>query len=351
MIHKQPRQTSKGQTPSRTYARPTEPITHSVGVTHLPPATQRCVSDYLVHLKQGRQRPTQSKWPTGVFGMDNNLHHFVPQFYLNRFVDPDGLLWVYDKDTDRIFSANPKNLAAERGFYTLPEGFPDPTVMEQQFSALEQEAALISEDWLARMTLGASIEIQDVNRKIMSLYITTQLLRTSEARTMLIQGLIDPETPPVEQSIQRNLHTALLWNDDVVSEISKWVRNGTWTFRINETSDSLYTSGDPFKVRSKTQHLHWAQTSLVGAYLLIPLTPRVLMYCFDSRGWNKLRPFDGRVIPVPLEPELVKDANVHQVGHSRRFVFASGNDFRLAREFASREPRIVGQWRQRFNPK
>ena len=35
--------------------------------------------------------------------MGNNLHHYVPQFYLNRFVDPDGLLWVYDKDTNRIF--------------------------------------------------------------------------------------------------------------------------------------------------------------------------------------------------------------------------------------------------------
>ena len=152
--------------------------------------------------------------------MDNTLHHFVPQFYLNRFVDPYGLLWVYDKDTDRIFSANPRNLAAERGFYALPEDFPDPTLMEQQFSALEQEAALISEDWVARMALGASIEIPDVNRETMSLFISTQLLRTSEARTMLVQGLMDPEADPVEQ---RNLHTALLWNDDVVSEISEWV--------------------------------------------------------------------------------------------------------------------------------
>ena len=90
---------------------------------------------------------------------DNSIHHYVPQFYLNRFVDPDGLLWVYDKDTDRIFSSNPRNLAAERGFYTLPEHFPDPTLMEKQFIAMEKEAALISGDWLDHMALGSSIEI------------------------------------------------------------------------------------------------------------------------------------------------------------------------------------------------
>ena len=222
--------------------------------------------------------------------------------------------------------------------------------MEQQFSTLEHEATLISEDWLDRMALGASIEIPEVNRKVMSLYVTTQLLRTSEARTLLIQGLVDPETMPTDQRIQRNLHTELLWNDDRISEISDWVQNGIWTFRINETKEALYTSDDPFKVRSEIQHLHWAQTSLMGAYLLIPLTPKVLMYCFDSRGWDELRPFDCHVMPIPLEPELVEDANVHQVAHSRRFVFASRKDFRIAKEFVSKQFGVVGQSRQRLRP-
>ena len=223
--------------------------------------------------------------------------------------------------------------------------------MEKQFIAMEKEAALISGDWLDHMALGSSIEIPDVNREIMSLYITTQLLRTSEARTLLFQGLGDPESMPTNQQTQRNLHTELLWNDGIVAEISDWVQSSIWTFRINETTESLYTSDDPFKVRSTTQHLHWAQTSVVGAYLLIPLTPNVLMYCFDSRGWEALRPLDCRVVPIPLEPELIEDANIHQVGHSRRFVFSSQNDFRLAREFVPEQPGVVGQSRQRLGPK
>ena len=282
----------------------------------------------------------------------NPLHHYVPQFYLKRFVDDNGQVWVYDKDTDRVFSSTPRNVAAEHGFYSLPVPFPDPSLLERQFSELEDEAALITEDWLNHLEPGCSIEIPDVNREIMSLYITTQLLRTSESRTLMLQSIADSEISEImssEGEIQRALHIELLWNDKIVKEISDWIHNCNWIFRVNMMPESLYTSDDPFKVRSKTEHLHWRQTTIDGAYLLMPLTSRVLMYCFDSQYWNALKVLDRRVIPIPLEPELVKDANTHQVGHARRFVFSDQDDFSLAREFCSQYPGAVGQDRKRFD--
>ena len=280
--------------------------------------------------------------------MDNTLHHYVPQFYLKRFVGADGLLWVYDKDTDRVFTANPKNLAAERGFYALPDTFPNSSLMEQQFSALEQEAALITEDWLDHIKLDHCIDIPAVNREIISLFITTQLLRTSEARTILIQSIERHEPTHLEKEMERVLHIGLLWDDQTVKKMSDWIHSCTWTFRINVSSEPLYTSDDPFKLRSKTQHLHWGQTSVEGAYLLIPLTPKILMYCFDLQDWNKLKQFDRYVIPKPLESQLIEDANVHQVGHARRFVFSDQDAFQLAREFCTKNPGAVGQNRQRL---
>ncbi len=281
--------------------------------------------------------------------MSNDLHHYVPQFYLKRFVGTDGLLWVYDKDNDRIFSASPRNLAAEHGFYELPDFFPDSELMEQQFSDLEQEASLITEDWLGRLEPGSSIEIPDENRGIMSLFITLQLLRTSEAKTLLVEGLAKPYALPTENEAQRDIHINLLWNDAIVEGISDWVHSCTWTFRVNELPESLYTSDDPFKARTRTQHLHWAQIPEIGAYLLMPLTPRVLMYCFDPQGWSQLKSVDCQVISVPLEPELVRDANIHQVGHARRFVFSDKDDSLLAREFCAKFPGAVGENRKRFN--
>ena len=281
--------------------------------------------------------------------MSNTLHHFVPQFYLKRFVGPDGLLWVYDKDTDHVFQASPRNLAAEHGFYSLPDAFPDSALMEQQLSDVEQGAALITEDWLGRLEPGGYLEIPDVNRETMSLYIATQLLRTSEARTMLVQHITSLEGRSIEEETQRALHIELLWDDEIVNEISDWVHNCTWVFRVSMSSASLYTSDDPIKVQSKTKHLYWAQTSLIGAYLLLPLTPKVLMYCFDSRGWSQLKKVDCQVISKPLEPKLIEDANIHQVGHAQRFVFADRDDFILAREFCAKYPGAVGQNRPRFS--
>ena len=275
--------------------------------------------------------------------MEYSLHHFVPQFYLKRFTDSDGLLWVYDKDGDRIFSANPRNLASERGFYSLPKFFPDPSLLERQFGDLEEQTALITQDWLAQLESGHSVEIPTANREIMSLYLTTQLLRTSEARTLLLQGIA-----PSEEEKQQELHTALLWNSGVVKEISDWVYSCIWTFRFNSMPQSLYTSDDPVKVRSSTQHLHWAQTSVTGVYLLIPMTPRILMYCFEPQHWKVLRQFDRKVVPKPLELELVNDANIQQVGHARRFVFSDRDDFASAQEFCHKNPGAVGENRRRF---
>lgn len=99
--------------------------------------------------------------------MDNDLHHFVPQFYLRRFVGSDGLLWVYDKDNDRTFGTNPKNIAAEHRFYQLPDHFPDSSIMEGQLSEIENEASLITGDWLSRIEPGGFVEIPKINRDIM----------------------------------------------------------------------------------------------------------------------------------------------------------------------------------------
>ncbi len=280
--------------------------------------------------------------------MKDRLHHFVPQFYLKRFVGPDGLLWVYDKDSNRVFQVNPRNVAAERGFYQLPDISPDSSLMEHQLSELEQQAQLITEDWITRFKPGEFIQIPEVNREIMSLYISLQLLRTSEARIMLLQGLAGSQSISSEERSIRDLHLAILWDDEFVNQLASWVNGCAWVFRLNPMPESLYTSDDPIKVRSKTRHMYWAQASMPGTYLLIPLSPRCLMYCFDLEKWGALKPLDGQVIPKPLEPELVRDANLHQVGHAQRFVFSDQNNFEVAREFCLQNPGSVGRHRQRF---
>ena len=280
--------------------------------------------------------------------MENDLHHYVPQFYLERFVGSRGKLWVYDKDNDRVFETIPRNVAGEHGFYKLPVVFQDRSLMERQFSAMEGEAASITKDWLIHIEQGNAIEIPKVNRAIISLFIATLLIRTAEAKHILMESLSSKLQVPIDDDVKRELHIDLLWNDEVVTKVSDWVHDCTWTFRNNSLPESLYTSDDPVKVRTRSKHLHWAQTTMVGAYLLIPLTPRIMMYCFDSQGWHQLKPLDCVLVPDPMEEELVKDANIHQVGHARRFVFAAEQDFETAKLFCAENPGAIGEERERF---
>ena len=45
------------------------------------------------------------------------LHHYVPQFYLRRFADTSGQLWLWDRHRDRVFHTSPNSIAAENNFY------------------------------------------------------------------------------------------------------------------------------------------------------------------------------------------------------------------------------------------
>jgi len=46
-------------------------------------------------------------------------HHYVPVFYQKNFVNPKGLLWVYDRRLKTCKELNPKSVCFENEFYTL----------------------------------------------------------------------------------------------------------------------------------------------------------------------------------------------------------------------------------------
>src|SRR6266702_772007 len=98
------------------------------------------------------------------------LHHYVPRFHLARFADEKGKIWTFDKQAGKIFAANPNALAAETGFYKLPElatKGADPLLLEKQFAAIEAEACDIITCWLRQLNASTQVEIPDVNRQIM----------------------------------------------------------------------------------------------------------------------------------------------------------------------------------------
>lgn len=283
-------------------------------------------------------------------------HHYVPKFYLERFTDSAGFLWVFDKQTDRVFQSRPVNLAAQGWFYEASElqgTETDPIFLESQFAGLETEAANITACWLQQVEIGDSITIPEVNRDIMSLYIVTQLFRTAEQRAILEQfvravDFYGVEQAPSEDNL-KNLHVRLLC-DDLIHQAVAALKCFIWVFAKNRSGVSFYTSDHPVMLKSPNNK-NWIVTPRMfdkGVQVILPLSPSVIVYCKEPTYWHKLGRFNNAVSPVEFTRYMVQHENSGQVGMSTRFVFSDKNEFAFARLFCDEHPEIRDPMRDRI---
>jgi hypothetical protein len=68
-------------------------------------------------------------------------HHFIPQFYLQRFVDSKNphFIWIYRKDTGAIIKSSVKDTAVHEHYYSFKTegGVRDSQTLEKWFSKIE----------------------------------------------------------------------------------------------------------------------------------------------------------------------------------------------------------------------
>lgn len=284
---------------------------------------------------------------------DAKHHHYVPRFYLSRFTNANRKLWVFDKQEDNVFSSSPNNLARQKKFYHLDElteyGL-DPLTLENQFADLECQVSNITNDWFRQFTNSDTLIIPDINRDLISLYITTQLLRTVEAREQIVQFSkkaiknYEPETDA------KNLHASLLWSDDLVNKMKQRVSSCIWIFGKNESHTPFFTSDHPVTIKT-LDNKQWVLGPRLfdeGMYIVFPLTPNLVMYCKDPKHWKAVRKFENSISPVKFTDDMVKHENSGQIGMSYRFIYSNENDFNFAKDFLSDNVGFKKADRQRF---
>src|SRR4051794_10328708 len=188
---------------------------------------------------------------------DAKLHHYVPQFYLRRFADPSGRLWLWDRDRDRVFRAKPNGVAAENHFYYLEEMAErghDPLLMEKQLSVIEGDAARIMDRWLEILRqCGAKekISITDDERDDIAIYFATQFLRTADVRQIISEWADSHrDAGPLHSEERRKLHVSVLWDDQTFQWIKDRIYNSIWAFGRNHTSLPFFTSDNPIAFRT-----------------------------------------------------------------------------------------------------
>jgi hypothetical protein len=62
-------------------------------------------------------------------------HHYVPAFYLRGFIEQNGLVWVYSKGMDKVFSNTPENIGYKKHYHTFEkaDGGKDTNTIEDYF--------------------------------------------------------------------------------------------------------------------------------------------------------------------------------------------------------------------------
>lgn len=267
-------------------------------------------------------------------------HHYVPQFYLSRWGDERGLVWVWDRDKDRVFQTTPRNIAGETRFYWIDDlerqGL-DPLTMEKQFAAIEGEVKAVTSHWLETIPSMAPwqwVPVTEEERHVVALFIALQSLRTLDAREILLL-FAEPSLPPDEQ---RRLHAAMLWESDVVEALADRVARAAWILARNATETPYITSDNPVAFRAGDNSM-WlkARPFGEGTYVVYPLSPWVMLYCHPPEGQLKrLAAFnpDCCVSPVPLTDDLVINDNTAQVFMASRFVVSNRDNFDFERDFA-----------------
>jgi len=271
------------------------------------------------------------------------LHHYVPRFYLKRFLNKDGRLWVFDKGTQKIFQTIPENVAAETHFYRIPDLIDteiDPLFLEKEFASLEAVISEITENWLdsiENLDAPSKVEISDEERRDFSLYTSLQFLRTLEQRDILaafsIQEGLYQDGMSNDEKV--NLHATLLWNSSLVNDIATRVYESIWLFGKNTTATPFLTSDNPVCVKTSDNRM-WLKAPgvlSIGNYIVFPLSPQVILYCHEFSYWASLKQLDTCISPVTFSDEMVEHENSGQAFMASRFVISNNNNFDFVKEF------------------
>ncbi len=252
-------------------------------------------------------------------------------------------LWVWDKNTDRVFASSARNLACETDFYLHDDrhwsGNFDPLEMERQFSDVESVAAEILSgliDSVRHMQHGEKFRLLEAERKHLCLYLALQFLRTADTRDTLWQWNFEEPSTARNAGERRAFHLKQLWDEELLSSFKRYFASGIWTIAKNSTGQPLMTSDNPVCFRTADNSM-WVKAGMLGkgTYLTFPIAHDLILYVYPA--WEKtfaLRKFSDCVSPISLTPAMIGNENTGQAFLASRFLVSASPNFSDVREFS-----------------
>ena len=234
----------------------------------------------------------------------DEVHHYVPQFYLRHWCDKHGKLWVHPVDGSAPFQSTPKSLAAEKGLYATG-AFPELRHWDQ-----EGDLSLI-ESGFARVWPNIFEDISDLRTKMnVARYLALTWLRHPNQkkqvrainRTLIRNAKHAPagegeavinakdhdEVFHVSRVLEKATETDANTNEgflrmmrEAVPDIAEVLCSRRWA--VVEAGNSVFATGDTPLVlwRGKCTRPHYG-LGTPGTQLSFPICPTKLLMISDQ---------------------------------------------------------------------
>jgi hypothetical protein len=267
-------------------------------------------------------------------------HHYLPQFYLNRFTT-NGSLIVYDFLKENKFTTSPQNIAHIRDFYYTEMNDPaKQTFVEGYFSKIESLAKDIIDEFVRTMQLPSEKNWYILSEFIAGMYVRIPHFRFQYLET--VEGLMEmfakfSETP--NSKSYKNLQSQIPPN----TQLSENFSNYDMAIHQNEYVSLMLTS-IPKLTATISQMIPSLLISIGNAQFLTSDNPIILWgpppKPFCGNGWLTdsiqvyfpLSPFTCLMLRwknnfevFPVNEKCVAMANTNLISSATQYVLSSDN--------------------------
>lgn len=282
--------------------------------------------------------------------------HYVPRFYLNRFLSRNDVIAVFDKKRGVSFTTSVENVALEKYFYDFNSTIDNEELqfLENNLAEMEADYANLLEEILR--SIKNTRRFDKESQPLFSLYLVIQFLRTREYRekeaqlraamieTINQKLMPDGYTFKFGYDDEAKMHFISMFDPEKIFAMIEQLLNKTWIVWKNKTTQPFYTSDHPACVISEFTNA--AGFATPGAEILLPLSSNYLLDICDHNHFQDRKRFDCKALNL-RDADQVDYYNSAQVDWSTRQIYCATNDFSLAKKLIQKNPALRNPNRKR----
>lgn len=297
--------------------------------------------------------------------------HYVPQLLLKGFCENNSKrVWVFEKETSRVFPSNIRNVACQRGFYDFVVNN-EMISFDSSLGKLEDDTAGLldrvrsttSVSWLSRSeriilaTFVAAQFIRTDARRKMYHQLTERMYSSLEARNAA-QSLLAALRPLTEEEAKQE---SILMLPKLTAELAPHVLEKRWVLNVAPNQSPLLIGDAPVAmdntVGSRILNRPSLGFAVPGVEIYLPISHRLcLMFLCPSieeslknanLGASAYSDPEVKSLRDSLQAGVIhlNEANVEhsnslQVANAERFVFGRSNHFSQVDAMLVLHPRL-----------